>query len=359
MLSTSKINFNNEDKIFTRYINSSIINRKDKDLQLKKTFSKKTIFLLEIRNFAITLMNLASLFYQIFIVIFLQIKIPFLVAYIIHTQIPSTSSITCFHNEAELCFKQLFEKNTNICTDQQLHFQCKHYNFLDECFTKKDVQCQPSVVGRAASTAYKKRRLQCQQQQLRSSNRRRHQYKSTIYRQNPPTDLQFISYIGYLQSICISNNTNCTSEIFRQDISRCEEDIKNKAHGSVQEANRHSLLRMKLQASSNLLQYSETKRDEECLLVRSALTDIFQLHQSYCLQTSITRCMCERLNFEYFCNISCSRLEVKSIPFNQILTWSDFEGRLRSAVGFSQRTIKISTQNCFIIFIVFFIIKNF
>uniref|UniRef100_A0A0N5CCF7 DB domain-containing protein n=1 Tax=Strongyloides papillosus TaxID=174720 RepID=A0A0N5CCF7_STREA len=305
-------------------------------------------------------MNLVYISYQIFLLIILQFNIPFLVAYIIHSQIPSTLSTSCLHNEAEQCFKQLFEKNSNICTDYQLHFQCKHYNFLDECFTKKDVQCPPAVVGRAASTAYKKRRMQCQQQQLRSSsNRRRHQYKSSIYRQNPPTDLQFISYIGYLQSICITNTTNCTSEMFRQDMGRCEEDIKNKALGSVKEANRHNLLRMKLQASSNLLQYTETKRDEECLLIRSTLTDIFQLHQSYCVQTSITRCMCERLNFEYFCNISCSRLEVKNVPFNQILTWSEFEGRLRSAVGFSQKTLKFTTKSCFIIFIILFIIKNF
>uniref|UniRef100_A0A0N5A440 GDNF domain-containing protein n=1 Tax=Parastrongyloides trichosuri TaxID=131310 RepID=A0A0N5A440_PARTI len=359
--SSIKENTHNEEKIFRRFITFISGNlRKRLKILIFKKFNKTigNIFTLSY-IIAIFLMNSAYVFCRAFLIFLLQVKIPFLVAYIIHSQIPSTLSSACLHSDAEVCFKQLFEKNTNICTDHQLHFQCKHYNFLDDCFTQKEVQCQPSIVGKAASSAYKKRRIQCQQQQLRSSNRRRHQLKSTIYRQNPPTDLQFISYIGYLQSICTTNNTNCTSDIFRHDIGKCEEDIKSKAPGSLKEANRHNLLRMKLQASSNLLQYSETKRDEECLLVRSALTDIFYLHQSYCLQTSITRCMCERLNFEYFCNISCSRLEVKSIPINQVLTWSDFEGRLRSAVSSWNRGFKIKKEKLFFIFIILFFITNF
>lgn len=42
------------------------------------------------------------------------------------------------------------------------------------------------------------------------------------------------------------------------------------------------IFRIKLDTSSQLLQIAETQREDECLIIRSALTDIFQIHQKYC-----------------------------------------------------------------------------
>ena len=44
--------------------------------------------------------------------------------------------------------------------------------------------------------------------------------------------------------------------------------------------------RIKLDTSSQLLQLAETKREDECLIVRAALTDIFQIHEKYCFHVS-------------------------------------------------------------------------
>lgn len=102
---------------------------------------------------------------------------------------------------------------------------------------------------------------------------------------------------------------------------------------------------MKLDVSSKLMHYGETNRDEECLIVRSTLAEVFLIHQKYCfqvcvksifkmmiiaLQTTVTKCLCERLNFEKLCEIGCSNLEPQGMAFDQRLTWKDYRGRLVS-----------------------------
>jgi hypothetical protein len=50
-----------------------------------------------------------------------------------------------------------------------------------------------------------------------------------------------------------------------------------------------SIFRLKLDTSSRLLPYAETQRAEECLIVRSALSSIFEIHKKYCLQVQILK----------------------------------------------------------------------
>lgn len=38
--------------------------------------------------------------------------------------------------------------------------------------------------------------------------------------------------------------------------------------------------------------------------------------------------MCERLNFEYFCDIECENLELSTLPFDQKISWAEFKGKL-------------------------------
>ncbi|CAD5217763.1 unnamed protein product [Bursaphelenchus okinawaensis] len=193
--------------------------------------------------------------------------------------------------------------------------------------------CAPSTIGHVAKTAYRRKLVMCarqSQKKYRETSTRR-KIVPTILRQHPPSELQFISLFGYLQTQCHTRpNENCTNEDYESMTRGCEDDIRQRSQLSNSDLDRHQLLRIKLDASSRLLPYTETKRADECLMVRSSLSDIFQIHQKYCLQTIVTRCMCERLNFEYFCDIECSRLEPTGLPLYQQLLWDEFKGRLAS-----------------------------
>ncbi|KAE9556014.1 hypothetical protein FO519_000760 [Halicephalobus sp. NKZ332] len=202
---------------------------------------------------------------------------------------------------------------------------------LDECFRKSSIMCPPAAIGRIATTTHRRKLVSCVKQknkQYRDTPSRRKMAPS-ILRSHPPTELQFISLFGYLQSQCNAKLVeNCTNEEFKEMMGTCEADIKQKSGFTNSDYDRHRLLKIKLDTSSQLLQIAETKREDECLIVRAALTDIFQIHEKYCFHTVVTRCMCERMNLEYLCNVQCANLDSAGLPFDKRVSWEDFRGRL-------------------------------
>ncbi|KAI3414091.1 hypothetical protein GPALN_011558 [Globodera pallida] len=276
----------------------------------------------------------------------------------------------------------------------ELAFRCVHYNVLDACFARPiepRIKCAPKQIGQAARMAYGKRvdfclftsreqqQQQQQQQQQHSSDKsaerhqqqqhRRHNHhrqgargdpEEFMYRNPsgasigllaPPTELQFISLFGYLQIQCPkgSNNRrsqslrdsaggyasggqgNCSASELNEISTLCEDEIRQRQPPPHFVLERHRLLRVKLDASSKLLQFPETRPEDECLMVRSVLSDIYLIHQKYCFHATVTKCMCERLKFERTCGIQCANLEPFGLPLNRELSWSDFRGRLNGA----------------------------
>ncbi|KAH7720501.1 Protein R01E6.7 [Aphelenchoides avenae] len=241
---------------------------------------------------------------------------------------PSTSE--CTLHKAEMCFLKLFH-SMPICDESEVSFRCHHYKVLDACFRETDTVCSPSVIGHTAKAAYRRTLIACARHSGKRYRNapRRGKTSPTIRRQSPPSEIQFISLFGYLQTQCNTKpHENCTNSEYTEMVTHCETDIREKSHLANSDLDRHQLLRVKLDASSRLLQYAETRRDDECLMVRSALTDIFQIHQKYCFQTIVTKCMCSRLNFENLCAVNCTGLEANSLPFDQRVSWDEFRGRL-------------------------------
>ncbi|KAI6240176.1 hypothetical protein M3Y99_00505100 [Aphelenchoides fujianensis] len=239
----------------------------------------------------------------------------------------------CVEKSANACFEQLFE-NMPICSEMELTFRCHHFKVLDSCFRNHRTMCSPATIGQIAKAAYRHRVVLCARQAQKKYRDASGTFKKTptILKSQPPSELQFISLFGYLQTQCSTRpNENCTSEDFNNMIMSCESGIKQRSHLSTADLERHQLLRIKLDASSRLLPFPETKRADECLMVRSDLSNIFLIHQKYCLQTIVTRCMCERLNFEYYCDVECANLEPSNLPFYQQVSWDEFKGRLVSA----------------------------
>uniref|UniRef100_A0A914YK04 Uncharacterized protein n=1 Tax=Panagrolaimus superbus TaxID=310955 RepID=A0A914YK04_9BILA len=70
-------------------------------------------------------------------------------------------------------------------------------------------------------------------------------------------------------------------------LTSCEADIRHKSGLANSDYDRQRLLKIKLDTSSQLLQIAETQRDDECLIIRSALTDIFEIHQKYCFHVRL------------------------------------------------------------------------
>uniref|UniRef100_A0A914DU02 Uncharacterized protein n=1 Tax=Acrobeloides nanus TaxID=290746 RepID=A0A914DU02_9BILA len=202
---------------------------------------------------------------------------------------------------------------------------------LDVCFNKNNMICSPMTIGRIAKNAYKKQLVECAKQ-TKKHNRDapiRKKQPQKFLRLHAPSELQFVSLFGYLQIQCNTNSMdNCTNNNFKEMLSNCETAILQRSSLVNSDLERHQLLKIKLDASSRLLQYPETNRDNECLMVRSALSDIYQLHQKYCFETYVTRCLCERLTFTYSCNIDCEQLEASDLPFDQEISWQNFKGRL-------------------------------
>uniref|UniRef100_A0AC34PUH7 Uncharacterized protein n=1 Tax=Panagrolaimus sp. JU765 TaxID=591449 RepID=A0AC34PUH7_9BILA len=236
----------------------------------------------------------------------------------------------CPIQEAETCFKEIFDRMP-ICQYSELTFKCNQFKSLDECFRKSSIICPPAIIGRIATTTHRRKLISCAKQTNKNYRNAptRKKVASSILRNHPPTELQFISLFGYLQSQCsIKLVENCTNIEFKQMIGGCEADIKHRSGLTNSDYDRHRLLKIKLDTSSQLLQLAETEREDECLIVRSALTDIFKIHEKYCFNTIITRCLCERMNFEYFCGIQCANLDSTELPFARRISWDDFKGRL-------------------------------
>lgn len=62
--------------------------------------------------------------------------------------------------------------------------------------------------------------------------------------------------------------------------------------------------------------------------------------------------MCERMNFQYFCDIECATLDSSGLPLDNRLSWENFKGKL---VG-SANTFSI--KSCIIFTFLFFIIDR-
>uniref|UniRef100_A0A1I8BC21 Uncharacterized protein n=1 Tax=Meloidogyne hapla TaxID=6305 RepID=A0A1I8BC21_MELHA len=246
--------------------------------------------------------------------------------------------MNCDLEKAETCFTQLFEQ-LPICLDKkhngEIAFRCHHFN----------IRCLPAAIGTAARIAYQKRVDGC----LLAANKIDEGKSLENQKTGPgrpvgllasPSELQFISLFGYLQTQCrprrrISSSNdgnersgnrrshfrseqlnnqyiiaNCSDNYIDEIIGDCENEMKKRQPSPHMQLERHRLLRLKLDVSSKLLQFPETRPEDECMM------------------TTVTRCLCERYQFERTCGIQCSNLEAYGLPLNRKLLWTDFRGFL-------------------------------
>ena len=63
-------------------------------------------------------------------------------------------------------------------------------------------------------------------------------------------------------------------------MTQCEERMKPAA--GYFEYDRHRLLRVKMDTSKRLMIYDETDKERECLIVRSTLSELYELHHKHC-----------------------------------------------------------------------------
>ena len=97
----------------------------------------------------------------------------------------------------------------------------------------------------------------------------------------PVSPHQLISTLGYLQTQCtLSRSKNCSSEHVHNIMTQCEERMKPAA--GYFEYDRHRLLRVKMDTSKRLMIYDETDKERECLIVRSTLSELYELHHKHC-----------------------------------------------------------------------------
>ncbi|CAK5010767.1 unnamed protein product [Meloidogyne enterolobii] len=248
--------------------------------------------------------------------------------------------MNCDLEKAEACFTQLFEQ-LPICLDKkhngEIAFRCHHFN----------IRCLPAAIGTAARIAYQKRGPGRQAAGLLAS----------------PSELQFISLFGYLQTQCrprrriqneggnersgnrrshfrseqLNNHyiiANCSDSYIDEIIGDCETEMKKRQPSPYMELERHKLL-------SKLLQFPETRPEDECMMVRSVFSDIFLIHQRFCFHTTVTRCLCERYQFERTCGIQCANLEAYGLPLNRKLLWTDFRGFLSGSENIKWKKVEI------------------
>uniref|UniRef100_A0A914XVR6 Uncharacterized protein n=1 Tax=Plectus sambesii TaxID=2011161 RepID=A0A914XVR6_9BILA len=136
-----------------------------------------------------------------------------------------------------------------------------------------------------------------------------------------PKELPSTLFLVFLGTQCTEQN--CTGDVFEQ----CEHDIRVSNGKALADFDRHQLLRIKLDASKKLLHYPETRSEEECLLIRAILADLFVIHQRYCFHSVVTQCLCERLSLNRFCSIDCAALQHEK-PTDDKLIWSNLEDRV-------------------------------
>ncbi|MFH4978782.1 hypothetical protein AB6A40_005491 [Gnathostoma spinigerum] len=153
-----------------------------------------------------------------------------------------------------------------------------------------------------------------------------------------PNPLQFISALGDLQTRCsIGANEECsTNDASHTMLDECEDELKNNAINS-DDFDRHRILRLRLNTSRRLLQLPQTSKQNECLIIRATLTEIYRIHHRHCFHAVVTRCLCKQLNIEIFCGINCLSMK-PSGPQEDRLTWSDFKGQLSSSQGTTHQT---------------------
>lgn len=56
---------------------------------------------------------------------------------------------------------------------------------------------------------------------------------------------------------------------------------------------------------------------------------------SILVQTTVTRCLCEQMDFERTCGIQCANLEAFGLPLNRELLWIDFRFEKQCGVDWS------------------------
>ncbi|CAK5007239.1 unnamed protein product [Meloidogyne enterolobii] len=286
--------------------------------------------------------------------------------------------MNCDLEKAEACFTQLFEQ-LPICLDKkhngEIAFRCHHFNVLDICFGDNQIRCLPAAIGTAARIAYQKRVDGCLLAAKIDEGKPIEEQKTGPGRQAAgllasPSELQFISLFGYLQTQCrprrriqneggnersgnrrshfrseqLNNHyiiANCSDSYIDEIIGDCETEMKKRQPSPYMELERHKLLRLKLDISSKLLQFPETRPEDECMMVRSVFSDIFLIHQRFCFHTTVTRCLCERYQFERTCGIQCANLEAYGLPLNRKLLWTDFRGFLSGSENIKRKKVEI------------------
>ncbi|KAL3117728.1 hypothetical protein niasHT_000904 [Heterodera trifolii] len=315
----------------------------------------------------------------------------------------------CVHyNVLDACFSRPTEPRIKCAPKQIGHAARIAYGKrVDFCLFSRDNHYTTTAVDQAQSVAATDHfdlnsgeENQEQQQRRRSSSphqqRRRHSHQQQqlggIHRMPsgasigllaPPTELQFISLFGYLQIQCrppihrksleakgggnrrsqsLRDSSaggyaqppgigNCSAPELGEITALCEDEIRQRQVPPHFVLERHKLLRVKLDASSKLLQFPETRPEDECLMVRSVLSDIYLIHQKYCFHATVTKCMCERLRFERSCGIQCANLEPFGLPLHRELLWSDFRGRLSGAQRTKSHPFGIPVQIAMLIII--------
>ncbi|CAJ0955328.1 unnamed protein product, partial [Mesorhabditis belari] len=240
---------------------------------------------------------------------------------------------TCNSTAGHECFALMFDRMAEVCTDREpLTFKCIHYNFLDQCFNQRVGYCTTAQITTFAQVGLDKSRKKCERIETKS-------YRDII----PPRAssrqfgderlrlpaTQLISTFGYLQTHCSAiQNTSCVAEAMEHIFEHCEHEIRSKiSQPTASDFDRHKLLRIKLDASRRLLAFLETENHYECLMVKWNLKQIHKIHEQHCFHTIMTRCLCERAEFEKHCNVKCKDLEVAPPEITE-REWEELRSRL-------------------------------
>ena len=133
---------------------------------------------------------------------------------------------------------------------------------MDSCFRKSSIICSPEAIGQIAKAAHRRKVVSCVKQtskqyrntqvkktkhhffELRFKLQTRRKVAPAVLRNHPPTELQFISLFGYLQSQCNTKLVeNCTNHEYKSMLTSCEADIKQKSGLANSDYDRHRLLK--------------------------------------------------------------------------------------------------------------------
>ncbi|CAJ0583478.1 unnamed protein product, partial [Mesorhabditis spiculigera] len=263
--------------------------------------------------------------------------------FFIRSHIPSDKS--CNHTAGHECFALIFSRISAICTSEPLQFKCIHYNFLDHCFNQRVGYCTTNQISTFARVGFNEAQRKCSE------------FHPKTYREVIPTrdisrqfgdsrrrvpDSQFIATLGYLQTQCsATQNTSCAADQMENIFENCEHEIRTKTASAPKDNDfdLHKLFRIKLDTSRRLLTFQETEKNYECLMVKWALNKIYDIHTQHCFHTIMTRCLCERGEFEKHCGVKCADLEVHPLKISEE-EWEELRSRLHHGRGI-HKTIPI------------------